>query len=97
MSFFLLNRMQKGRLRELRSVRREETKVEVEVPRRRRVVLGFSCGSGSRALRARAERAVLGFLGKERGVSWTVVGGEWGEIYICRSILAGDGGLGGRR
>ena len=75
---------------------REETKEEVEVPRRRRVVLGFSCGRGSRALRARAERAVLGFL-RERRISWTVVREERGGIYICRSILASDGGLGGRR
>ena len=60
MSFFLVKRMTLGRLRALRSVREEE-----DVPRRRRVVLGVSVGRGSRVLRARAERAFLGFLSKE--------------------------------
>ena len=35
---------------------------EEEVPRRKRVVLGFSMGRGRRWAWARAERAVLGLL-----------------------------------
>ena len=62
MSFFLVKRTLWGRLSALRSVSRVVTSEEQEVPRRRRVVLGFSVVRGSRALRARAERAFLGFL-----------------------------------
>lgn len=74
MSFFLVKRMTLGRLRELRSVRRALIREEDDVPRRMRVVLGFSVAWGSRALRARAERAFLGFLLQE-GLRF----GSWGK------------------
>ena len=44
-------------------MRRELTREEEEVLRRKRVVLVFSFGRGARLASARAERAFLGLLG----------------------------------
>ena len=64
MSFFFVKRIEWGRFRECRFVRRSFTREEEDVPRRRSVVFGFSTARGSCFARARLERAFLGLLGE---------------------------------
>src|SRR4051794_21645189 len=62
MSFFLLKRSTKGRLRVHRSATASLRICEVFWPETKRVVLGFSFCCGSRLAMARFARAFLGFL-----------------------------------
>lgn len=63
MSFFLVKRSQKGRLRVLMSATASLRICDVFWPETKSVVLGFSFCWGSRFAIARFARAFLGFLG----------------------------------
>ena len=67
MEFFLWKRIECGFLRVCRSERSVWIVCEQVVERRKSVVRGFSCSRGAEWARARAERAVLGFLWRGRG------------------------------
>lgn len=62
MSFFLLNLIERGRLREFKSVRTSWTTALQDVPLSSSVVFGFSLSWGARCSSARFERALRGLL-----------------------------------